>query len=386
MPFGITQLVGTFGAFCLLCPGGEELAFPVPAAAWTVQTGAFYSSFQRRISSATGYPSLPDFRPLDGGDTTPHGLFLEVGRQEPPAAGGVGSPGLEIAAGMLVAPTHNEAVTGPIGDQPQVAATGNGRFESLWLRVRLPLGPSGSFEAAVDRPYFTEADVFTVGTDLYFNSYKRNLLSDVRNVVAGYRLRGEGWEAAVRGKWTSISTGYGTGYTFLNTAGKALGGEADGAVRFGEWRLAASFTFSTGTLSMSGGFYPDFAPVSFEDAYRRTSGTLVVVRRWDRFSASLGIRGVRSQAPFWDAGGFTDSETYRMDEGRRLRSVSDDLLAAATVGWRLSPNLWAAFSAEYHGGSDTTTLEPVTPGLSEVSFDSRRVGWSYVVGLQTRLP
>jgi hypothetical protein len=386
VPFGVTQLVGTFGALCLLCPGTEELAFPVSSAGWTIGTGEFYSSFQRSISSARGYPSLPDTRPLDGGDTTPHGLLLEVSRQEPAVTGGVGSPGREIAAGMLVAPTHNEAITDRLGDQPHLAATGNGRIESLWLKVRLPLGPSGSFEAAVDRPYFTEADVFTVGNDLYFNSYKRNLLSDVRDVVAGYRLRGERWEAAVRGKWTSISTGYGTAYAFLNTAGKALGGEADGAIRFGSWRVAASVTFASGMLSTSGGFYPEFAPVSFDETYRRTSATLVVVRSWDRFSASLGFRGVRTQAPFWDAGGFTDSETYRIDEGRRFRSVGEDLLAAATIGWRLSPSLWAAFSAEYHGGSDATTLEPVSPGLSEVSFDARRLGWSYILGLQVRLP
>lgn len=386
MPIELVHHLGAYGVLCLLCAGPGDLTRPdPPSARWNIEAAGVYATFQRPLLDEKGIAEGPGDE-FDGGDTTPHGVAVEAGRRWPSTAG-AGSPRKEFAFGVLEATTHNEAQTKkPYGTQPTINTTGNGRFESVWIKVRYPVSERGSLELAVDRPYYTEADIVVAGDDLYFGSSRRNLLTDVRNTALGYRHFGDGYEIAAQAVWTDVRTQYGTGRAFLNGSGTVWGATAEALVTFGAWRGQVFAGYQHGTIGVEGGFFPHFEPWTGDFEHTRTFVATAAGRRWGRWGAALALRGVWIRSPYWDSGGFANTEMYEIDQGRSFSLSSREFFGDFTGSYDVSETLRFSASILRRHGDDQSTMAPTLPGVAPSGYPGRRRGWGCGVAVQVRVP
>ncbi len=382
MPNQLVQGLGAFGVLCLLCTGptsGGLEAGGTPY--WAVRSEFLYSSFQRSMVdptvATTGGNGL-----VDGGDTTFHAVAIEVSRVRPAEDGlGGGAPRGEVALGFAVAPSHDEGTLKAYADLPRIATTGDGRSESVWFRGRVPVGRTGSLELSVERPYFTEADVVITGTDLYFGASLRNLLTDVRNVAAGYRFFGHRFDVALHVLWTNIRMQWGTGKSFLNYRGDVLGADLDGEMRLGAWRIIAACGAESGHLRTQGGFYPAFVPYEDSPYFRRRHLVLGTGRTFGRLALAATAGGVFLEAPYWDSGAITSTEGYRIDEGRSYVQSSRQAILDLTAFYRFSETFSAEGGFQHVTGDENARFPAASPGVGDLSASFRRRGWAYRLGL-----
>lgn len=377
--------LGAFGSVCLLC---GSLQVPLVESSAIHLGGTFvYSTVTRKVDGASGVPPAISF-PGESADTTPHGAAISLSWQTPAPKGlGVGTPAFEVTGGVVEAISHTESnSTGP-GGQVAVNASGNGRFESFYGVVRIPLGVRQSLEAGVEVPFNRSRDLTVSGVgNLYFTPGRRDLYSFTTNVALGYRFRGRGWEASAAGLYSTTSTQNGTGYAYSNGSGTLWGGEAQILRQFGKLGASLAAGAQAGHLTFTEGFYPDFVETRYESPLKRRFVRAEVAYPVSTVSLRFSALWLHVEAPYWDAGATLDVETLLHDGGLDFSTRSNEVLLRLTAEIPLRKTVMLQLTALVRQGSETVdfTATSVNPGSASLSLT--RSGWAAVGGFRAAVP
>src|SRR5512140_2155182 len=158
--------LGAFGSVCLLCAGLQQ---PLVDSSAIHLGGTFvYSTVSRKVDGSSGVPPAIVF-PGETADTTPHGAAISLSWQTPAPKGlGVGTPAFELTGGIVEAISHTESDSKDANGQVVANGSGNGRFESFYGVVRIPLGTRSSVEAGLEVPFNRSRDLMVSGAGNFY--------------------------------------------------------------------------------------------------------------------------------------------------------------------------------------------------------------------------
>jgi hypothetical protein len=376
--------LGAFGSVCLLCGSLQPALVESPA----IHVGGvyIYSTVTRKVETASGVPSAISF-PGESADTTPHGAGISFSWQAPAPNGlGVGTPAFELTGGVVESISHTESnSTNPAGDVA-VNGSGNGRFESFYGVVRIPLG-AHAVEAGVEVPFNRSRDLIVPGVgNFYFEPERRDLYSFTTNLALGYRFRGTGWEASAAVLYTTTSTQNGTGYAYSNGRGPLWGGEAQILRRFGKLGVSVAAGAQSGHLTFAEGLFPAFVETNYESPLRRRFVKAEVA--WPLHSVSLLVSALwlHVETPYWDAGGTLNVETLMHDGGLDFASRSNEVYLSATAEVPLRKTLVLQLTLLRRQGSETADFTPTSVNPGSASLSLRRSGWAGIAGFRAAVP
>ena len=377
--------LGAFGSVCLLC---GSLQVPLVESSAIHLGGTFvYSTVTRKVDGASGVPPAISF-PGESADTTPHGAAISLSWQTPAPKGlGVGTPAFEVTGGVVEAISHTESNSKDTSGQVAANGSGNGRFESFYGVIRVPLGLCHSLEAGVEVPFNRSRDLTVSGVgNLYFTSGRRDLYSFTTNVALGYRFRGRGWEASAAGLYSTTSTQNGTGYAYSNGSGTLWGGEAQILRQFGKLGASLAAGAQAGHLTFTEGFYPDFVETRYESPLKRRFVRAEVAYPVSTVSLRFSALWLHVEAPYWDAGATLDVETLLHDGGLDFSTRSNEVLLRLTAEIPLRKTVMLQLTALVRQGSETVdfTATSVNPGSASLSLT--RSGWAAVGGFRAAVP
>jgi hypothetical protein len=376
--------LGAFGSVCLLC--GSPQPPLVESSAIHVGGVFIYSTVTRRVDKASGVPPAIDF-PGESADTTPHGAGISISWQAPAPIGlGVGTPAFELTGGVVEAISHTESnSTDPTGNVA-VNGSGNGRFESFYGVVRIPLGVH-SIEAGVEVPFNRSRDLIVPGVgNFYFQPERRNLYSFTTNLALGYRFRGRGWEASATVLYTTTSTQNGTGYAYSNGHGPLWGGEAQILRRFGKLGVSLAAGTQSGHLTFAEGLFPAFVETHYQSSLRRRFAKAEVAYPVRTVSLLFSALWLHAETPYWDAGGTLNVETLLHDGGLDFTSRSNEVFLSVVGEIPVRKTLVLQLTLLRRQGSEAAnfTRTSVNPGSASLSLT--RSGWAAVAGFRAAVP
>ena len=377
--------LGAFGSVCLLC---GSLQVPLVESSAIHLGGAFvYSTVTRKVDGASGVPPAISF-PGESADTTPHGAAISLSWQTPaPKGQGVGTPAFEVTGGVVEAISHTESNSKDTSGQVAANGSGNGRFESFYGVVRVPLGLCHSLEAGVEVPFNRSRDLTVSGVgNLYFTPGRRDLYSFTTNVALGYRFRGRGWEASAAGLYSTTSTQNGTGYAYSNGSGTLWGGEAQILRQFGKLGASLAAGAQAGHLTFTEGLYPDFVETRYESPLKRRFVRAEVAYPVSTVSLRFSALWLHVEAPYWDAGATLNVETLLHDGGLDFSTRSNEVLLRLTAEIPLRKTVMLQLTALVRQGSETVdfTATSVNPGSASLSLT--RSGWAAIGGFRAAVP
>ena len=377
--------LGAFGSVCLLC---GSLQVPLVESSAIHLGGTFvYSTVTRKVDGASGVPPAISF-PGESADTTPHGAAISLSWQTPAPKGlGVGTPAFEVTGGVVEAISHTESNSKDTSGQVAANGSGNGRFESFYGVVRVPLGLCHSLEAGVEVPFNRSRDLTVSGVgNLYFTPGRRDLYSFTTNVALGYRFRGRGWEASAAGLYSTTSTQNGTGYAYSNGSGTLWGGEAQILRQFGKLGASLAAGAQAGHLTFTEGLYPDFVETRYESPLKRRFVRAEVAYPVSTVSLRFSALWLHVEAPYWDAGATLNVETLLHDGGLDFSTRSNEVLLRLTAEIPLRKTVMLQLTALVRQGSETVdfTATSVNPGSASLSLT--RSGWAAIGGFRAAVP
>jgi hypothetical protein len=377
--------LGAFGSVCLLC---GSLQVPLVESSAIHLGGTFvYSTVTRKVDGASGVPPAISF-PGESADTTPHGAAISLSWQTPaPKGQGVGTPAFEVTGGVVEAISHTESNSKDTSGQVAANGSGNGRFESFYGVVRVPLGLCHSLEAGVEVPFNRSRDLTVSGVgNLYFTPGRRDLYSFTTNVALGYRFRGRGWEASAAGLYSTTSTQNGTGYAYSNGSGTLWGGEAQILRQFGKLGASLAAGAQAGHLTFTEGLYPDFVETRYESPLKRRFVRAEVAYPVSTVSLRFSALWLHVEAPYWDAGATLNVETLLHDGGLDFSTRSNEVLLRLTAEIPLRKTVMLQLTALVRQGSETVdfTATSVNPGSASLSLT--RSGWAAIGGFRAAVP
>jgi hypothetical protein len=367
-----TNPLGAFGSLCLLC---VQLARG-PASDGVRAAGAFeYHTLQR----------APKDRP-GAGDSTPHGVWLDIAWSRRSESLGAAAAPLEIAAELAEAASHNENQAAASNGLPRSTASGNGRFEPLSLVVRLPLGDRQSVELGIERPFSKTQDFLVFGEERYFGAETRTISADTRTASLGYRRRWQGAEAAVFVERSQPSYASGTGNAFTAGEGRLWGAGLEAAVALGRVRAALAAGGSSGTVAVREKLAPAFQQRRFDEPFSRRFARAQISAPLGRWTATATAAAVHIATPFWDSQAPLNAETAYHDRGLDFRSRSTEVFLSAAASWRWRPSLsLQAFALRRYGNESVEfRATPVAEGSAYIPV--RREGWAAGLGFSAVVP
>lgn len=377
--------LGAFGSVCLLC--GSLLPALVESPAIHLGGTFVYSTVTRKVNGSSGVPPAIDF-PGESADTTPHGAAISLSWQTPAPEGlGAGTPAFEVTGGITEAISHTESNSTDPSGQIAANASGNGRFESFYVLVRVPLADRHSVEAGVEVPFNRSRDLIVSGAgNFYFDPGRRNLYSFTMNAALGYRFRGNDWEASAAGLYSTTSTQYGTGYAYSNGSGPFWGGEAQILRRFGKLGASLAAGVQSGHETLAEGLFPAFVERRYDSPLNRRFVKAEVAYPVSAVSLRLSALWLRVEAPYWDAGATLNVETLLHDGGLDFSSRSNEVFLRLTAEIPLRKTVMLQLTALVRQGNETVDFTPTPVNSGSAVLSLTRTGWAAVGGFRAAVP
>jgi hypothetical protein len=342
-----------FGVDMPLRPGlGAELGFS-------------YSTLARKYFSATAMK--------DVSDVTPKFVYVGMGNNRQPEGDlGAGTPAWQWQLNLALAPSHDEQARRANTDNPQITATGTGRYENFAGLGRLPIGSRDSVEVAVERRNDVSTDTVNVGLSDHSISEERTISAERIDFGAGWRHRWPNFEASAAFRYVNARGGVDEAGSHNDGSGNLFGGELEARWRRARWTFVLHAERVAGTLNVQQASLPDF-----QQKQSKADSSLAALRwsvgySWPRNDLYLAMTYDREKLPFSPLA-VLGTESVAYDVGFRPDSSVKEIFWDLAYRHAFAERLRVRASVRMAWGNETMTLIDTHGGPSR-TLAVKRVG------------